>query len=161
MNKVARGEERRIKMTPITFAILIFLAGFSSPALASMAHPTTPQNATHVIVGTVAGVYEGIKTNEGFIIKNRVAVIRIKEIEKGEGLKNGDLLYGHYGTVGLPAGATPVPYDAGYQGRIPEEGETLRVYLTRQPYKKYGNLEGAFMVAEKGGFEELGQARKP
>ena len=148
-------------MKPITFAILIFLASFSSPALAAMAHPTKPQNATHVIVGTVAGVYESIKTEGSFIIKNRVAVIRIKEIEKGEGLKNGDLLYAHYWTVGLPAGATPVPYDSGYQGRSPREGETLRVYLTRQPYKKYGNLEGAFMVVLRDGFQPLAQARKP
>ena len=152
---------RDVKMKPITVAIMIVLAGFSSPVLAAMANPSGPKNATYVIVGTIVGVYENIRTSGSFIVNNRVAAIRVRQIERGEGLKNGDLLYAHYGTVGLPAGATPVPYDPGYQGRIPKDGETLRVYLTRQPHKRYGNLEGAFMVAQKGGFERLKEEKKP
>src|SRR5271157_4070363 len=110
------GGERGVKMKPITFAILICLSTLSSPALAAMANPLGPQNATYVVVGTVVSIYERTETNGSFIVKNRVAVIRIKEIEKGKGLTNGDLLYAHYVTVGLAAGAKPVPYDPGYQG---------------------------------------------
>ena len=166
-------------MKPITVAILIFLAGLSSSALAAMANPlrfylersaygTTPRDATHIVVGTIIDGYEQrIEPGGGFIIQNRIAIIRIKEIEKGEGLKNGDLVYAHYGTVSIPAGATSNPSDPGYQGRIiPRVGMTLRVYLIRKPYtsngnQRFGNLEGAFTVAERNGFQVLGQATKP
>ena len=166
-------------MKRIIFAILICLTGLSSPALAVMANPlrfyldrnaygTTPRDATHVIIGTIIDGYEQrIEPGGGFIIQNRIAVIRIKEIETGKGLKNGDLVYAHYGTVTIPAGATSDPSNPGYQGRIiPRVGMTLRVYLIRKPHarngnQRFGNLEGAFTVAERNGFEVLGQARKP
>jgi hypothetical protein len=151
-------------MKPIIFAVLIFLAVFGSPVLAEKANMgpiQLRQTATHVIIGTVTRVYERNHNTDTQKITDRVAEIRIKEIEKGEGLRNGDLLYARYWTSAWLPGATPVPSTSGHRG-LPKEGETLRVYLARNAYDGFGqNRDGGFSVIGADGFERLEQEREP
>jgi len=144
---------------PITFAsLLILFAVIASPALAAKANVGTAglrRTATHVIVGTVLRIYAYPQTTKDRKIMDYVAEIRIKDIEKGEGLKNGDLVYARYWSSGWLQGATPVPSDSGHRG-IPREGETLRVYLARNACDGYGrNQDGGFNVIGPDGFERL------
>jgi hypothetical protein len=153
-----------MKMKPITFALLALIpAILASPILAekiNMSPVELRRTATHVIVGTVVRVYERNQTTKEQKFTHYVAEIRIKEIDKGEGLKNGDLLYARYWTSRWLETASRTPGPSGHRG-LPAEGETLRVYLARNAYDGFGQTrDGGFNVIGANGFEKLRQERK-
>jgi hypothetical protein len=156
----AHRQERSIKMRKIKFAVMIFLGCLTSAAFGAkmIMSPAKMRNmATHVIVGDVVRIYHHDQTTHDKSITNYVAEIRTKDIEKGEGLQNGDLVYARYWSSRWLPTAKPVPGQLGYR-RLPKEGETLRVYLARNAYDGAGyTRDGGFNVLFADGFERLGQ----
>ena len=142
----------------IFFFVVILLAPFAAPVMAEKANMSPAllrQTATHVVVGTVVRVYSRSQTVKGYDTTEYVAELRIKEVEKGEGLKEGDLLYARYGTQRWVGPGPPTPGTSGHRG-LPREGDTLRVYLARNAYDGFGeNRDGGFNVIGANGFEKL------
>jgi hypothetical protein len=116
----------------ITYAALLAAVGLAAEAFAERA-PERRSQATHVVVGTVAGVYMRQEKDTRYYLVE----IAIEKVEKGEGFKPGETFY-----VGCYLWA-PDYYKgkkltqkeqkqlqfrgAAYNG-VPKEGERVRVY---------------------------------
>ncbi len=112
--------------------------------------------ASHVIVGKVVAVYQLSEVDKDWNYTRYVAEIRVKDCEKGDGIKKGELVYARYWTRAWHSNRPPVPDTSGYRG-LPSTGETVRVYLARNAYDGtgYGNTGGGFDVIFPNGFERL------
>lgn len=91
--------------------------------------------ATHVISGAVTAIYESKTSDNDWNTTHYLAEVRVKTVEKGEGIKAGDLVYVRYrhrAGVGAPRLVTN-----GHRG-LPKQGETLRIYLARNAYNGFG-----------------------
>jgi hypothetical protein len=111
--------------------------------------------ATHVIIGTVAAVYESTADDKEWRTTRYVAEVRIKTVEKGEGLKTGDLVYVRYWHRQWISASPARPDTNGHRG-LPSPGQTLRIYLARDAYNGAGtNKDGGFDVVFANGFEKL------
>jgi hypothetical protein len=111
--------------------------------------------ATHVIVGAVVQVYERKDTDKDWATTFYLAEIHIKEIEKGEGIKVGELVYVRYWRRTWVGGSTRPLNTAGHRG-LPKSGESLRIYLARNAYDGFGTTgDGGFNVIGANGFEKL------
>jgi hypothetical protein len=116
----------------IIFATLLAVFGLATETLAERA-PEERGRATHVIVGTVAGVY----TREEEGTRYHLVEIAIEKVEKGEGFKPGGTFYvGCYLWVPDSPKGKKLTQDeqkrlafrgAAYDG-VPKEGERVRVY---------------------------------
>lgn len=111
--------------------------------------------ATHVIVGAVVQVYERKETDKGWATTFYLAEIRIKEVEKGEGIKVGELVYVRYWNRAWVGGSTQPITTSGHRG-LPKNGESLRIYMARNAYDGFGTTsDGGFNVIGANGFEKL------
>jgi hypothetical protein len=111
--------------------------------------------ATHVIVGTVATIYASRATDKEWDTTSYLAEVRIETVEKGEGIKAGDLVYVRYWHRSWVAGKIPPPATNGHRG-LPKPGESLRIYLARNAYDGFGATnDGGFNVIGANGFEKL------
>jgi hypothetical protein len=116
----------------ITCGTLLAALGLATEALAERA-PEERSRATHVIVGTVAGVY----TRDEEDTRYYLVEIAIEKVEKGEGFKPGGTFYvGCYLWVPDYHKGKKLTKDeekrlafrgAAYDG-VPKEGERIRVY---------------------------------
>jgi hypothetical protein len=113
--------------------------------------------ATHVIVGNVVQVYERKETDRDWTTTFYLTEIRTKEIEKGEGIKMGDLVYIRYWTRTWVGGNTrPRPTNTNGHRNLPKSGESLRIYMARNAYDGFGTTsDGGFNVIGANGFEKL------
>ena len=114
------------------------------------------KTATHVITGEVAAIYKR-KTVEGdWTYTRHVAEVRVKTVEKGEGLKPGDLAYVRYWRRSW-SGRGDMPLSTGGHRGLPKEGETLRIYLAQNAYDGFHteNHDGGFNVIGANGFERM------
>lgn len=114
------------------------------------------KTATHVMVGTVVGVYERTETVGDWKFTRCVAQVRVSNWEKGDSVDHGKLTYVRYWhRRWIGKGRVP-PSTSGHRG-LPSEGETLRVYLARNAYDGFtrDNKDGGFNVIGANGFEKL------
>jgi hypothetical protein len=125
----------------IGYAALLIPLGLAAQAFAER-RPEERSEATHVILGTVAGVYVREKEDTRYYLVE----IAIEKVEKGEGFKPGGTFYvGCYmWTPYYSKGRKLSPEEekqlgfrgAAYDG-VPKEGERVRVYAKHQA--KYAN----------------------
>ena len=126
--------------------------------------PMTPANlkraATQVIVGNVVAIYSRIAKEGRWKVTRYVAEVKVTAVEKGEGVKVGDLVYARYWHRVWASLGVPPPSTGGHRG-LPKDGETLRIYLARNAYDGFtnDNHDGGFNVIGANGFERLKKPR--
>jgi hypothetical protein len=148
----------------LLFAGTCLLAAFTM-ATAHAAKPATPKeqlekDATHIIVGRVQSISSTTQRYGKYDIANYVAAIVVAELEKGVGLKAGDIIHARYKwTTWLSSGSRPVG-DPGHWP-TPHEGDAVRVYLVNKGYNGGGyTTDGGYDVYYNNGFEILTQAAR-
>ena len=144
----------------ITQAVLLAALGLAAETCAER-RPEQRSEATHVILGTVAGVYLRQKGDTRYYLVE----IAIEKVEKGEGFKPGGTFYvGCYlWTPDYYKGKKLTPEEqkqlafrgAAYDG-VPKEGERVRVYAKHQAQYasgrpgKYSGIYPAWYEVVKG-----------
>lgn len=103
--------------------------------------------ATHIVVGKIEGVFERRISNGIRVETHHVAEVRVTDVQKGENITAGELVYVHYWTRAITISAKLVPYDIG-QREHPQPDDQVRVFLI------HGN-DNRFDVIEPNGFEKL------
>jgi hypothetical protein len=116
------------------------------------------RESTHIVAGQVKGVYsrdaESTLYGRGTIVTRYIVEIEIKDIEKGDVLKKGDLVYarcwslkkrGEFGNRPGPSSHSP----------IPREGNLIRAYLARGKYSPTGQEDNGYAVVYPNGIELL------
>ena len=113
------------------------------------------KTATHVILGEVAQIYERKEATDEWNTTYYLAEVRIKNLEKGDGIKADELVYVRYWHRSRAANRPLRPDTNGHRG-LPTKGETLRIYLARNAYHGFGTTnDGGFDVIGANGFEKL------
>lgn len=141
-------------------ALLALLVGLTMGAGAFAERVDMPpawlkKTATHVLIGTVTAVYESNVSDAEWSTTRYVAEVRIKTVEKGEGLKADELVYVRYWHRRWISASPPRPTTNGHRG-LPSAGETLRIYLARNAYNGAGTTnDGGFDVVFANGFEKV------
>lgn len=108
------------------------------------------KGSTHVVVGKLRTTYTKETTSEGFVYLHGIAELVVMKAEKGEGVKEGEVLYVRYWTCWWAARSFPPPYTRGHY--VPAEGKDVRVYLQREK-------DGTYGVLVPNGFEAIGAKR--
>lgn len=120
---------------------------------------TLKSTATHIVVGTVQAIFQRKVEEPEWSGPVYVAEMRVKEVEKGQGIKSGDLLYARYSEVHkvVELGDVWGSISGGPYRNKPETGQTLRIYLARNAYDgaTNENNDGGFNVVYSNGFEKL------
>ena len=114
------------------------------------------KTSTHVVVSEVRAIYSRKQTVGEWEYTNYVAEIRVDKIEKGGGLKEGDLAYVRYWTrLWTGKGLAPAS-TSGHRG-LPSPGEVVRLYLSRNAYDGFtrDNSDGGYNVVGANGFEGI------
>ena len=108
------------------------------------------RESSHILTGTVLAIYSKVTRDAYYESSHCVAAVRIESIEKGGGLKAGDLIYVRYigsmswiGKGGMPPGPS------GHEN-TPGEGEKRKICLTR-------NADGGYDVYYVSGFQKAGE----
>ena len=82
-------------------------------------------------------------------------MIAISGVEKGDGLKPGDVVEVRYVSRAWRGSGSPPPFDSGHSPQ-PKENDTVRAYLVNQGYNGAGyTTDGHYDVYYKNGFEIL------
>jgi hypothetical protein len=111
--------------------------------------------ATHVVVGTVTAVYESNTTDKEWSTTRCVAEVRVKTVEKGDGLQADGLVYVRYWHRRWVGGNSIPLTTLGHRG-LPGAGQTLRIHLARNANNGNGSTnDGGFDVVFANGFEKL------
>ncbi len=123
---------------------------------ANMSPERLARTATHVIVGTVAQVYERTETIGDWAYTRYVAEVRVDAWEKGKEAPSSDLAYVRYWKRRW-AGEGRMPLSTSGHRGLPKAGDTRRIYLARNAYDGFtrGNNDGGFNVIGANGFEKL------
>src|SRR5688500_10538962 len=118
----------RFKLGLVLVAALVAVAVTCSFAEVPNRSPEQLKNtATHIITAEVSRIYQR-QSKEGMRTVTRyLAEVRVKSVEKGEGIQPDSLLYVRYFTQANPPGVTDT---AGHRG-LPAEGQRVRIYLAR------------------------------
>ena len=114
------------------------------------------ETATDVVTGKVMAIYARAETSGDWKYTKYVAEIRVDGCEKGDGARQGNLVYARYWTRGWIGKGEVPPSTAGHRD-LPRDGEVLRVYMARNAYDGFGsdNKDGGFNVIGANGFEKL------
>lgn len=131
--------------------IALSLAGV---LLASSAHAVkvdmpgqAEKESSHILTGTVTAIYAKVVREPKREWTHCVAAIRVESVEKGDGVKIGELIYVRYiGGVRWLSRGTPEIGPAGHEN-VPREGDRRKVCLTR-------GRDGAFDVYYVSGFKK-------
>jgi hypothetical protein len=116
----------------ITCAALLPALGLAPETFAERA-PEERSKATHVVLGTVAGVYAREETDTRYYLVE----VAIEKVEKGEGFKPGATFYvgcylqipDYYKGRKLTEGQRrQLTFGAGAYSGVPKEGERVRVF---------------------------------
>jgi hypothetical protein len=132
---------------------------FVAPAHAEKVDMSSEQlrkAATHVVTGQLMPVYERAQTEGDWKYTRYMAEVRVGAREKGEGIREGDLVYVRYWRRAWVGQGQVPPSTTGHRG-LPSEGQTVRVYLARNAYDgfTFDNKDGGFNVIGANGFETL------
>lgn len=113
------------------------------------------KEAMHIVVGKVRSITSTANQNAQYATTNYAAVIAISGVEKGDGLKPGDIVEVRYVSRAWRGSGSPPPFDSGHSPR-PKENDTVRAYLVNQGYNGAGyTTDGHYDVYYKNGFEIL------
>jgi hypothetical protein len=134
-------------------AVSVATAVFAAKALTPKAQ--LEKAATHVVVGKVRSITSTASLDAQYATTTYSARIAIDRVEKGEGLKPGDVVEVRYLTRGWRGSGSPPPFDSGHSPR-PKQNDTVRAYLVNQGYNGAGyTTDGHYDVYYKNGFEIL------
>ncbi|MHC4598150.1 MAG: hypothetical protein ACYS47_04010 [Planctomycetota bacterium] len=111
--------------------------------------------ATHIVAGEVQSIFTKTEVDGPWRYTRYLAEVRVEVAEKGDGVKEGDLVYVRYWRR-VYLGEEMPPSTLGHRN-LPEEGQTLRIYLARNAYDGFvtDNQDGGFNVIGANGFEAL------
>jgi len=111
------------------------------------------KESSNIVTGTITAIYSKTIRDSSYQWTHCVAAVRVESIEKGDGLKIGELVYVRYigGTKWIGAGQQPP--GPGPHENIPAEGQRRKLCLTR-------NADGGFDVYYVSGFE-MPDEKKP
>jgi hypothetical protein len=113
------------------------------------------KTATHVIVGDVLQIFERKHSDQDWNTTYYVAEVRVNEVEKGSEVVRNQLVYVRYWRRTRVDPGRVVFSTSGHRG-LPKEGETLRIYLSRNAYDGFGTTtDGGFNVIGANGFEKI------
>ncbi len=116
--------------------------------------------ATHVVQGKVKGVYASSGKAGDYQQTHYVAELTIDKVEKGDGLKEKQLIYVRYWTQHWAGRGKPPPGTNGHRG-LPAVGDAVRVYLVNKGYDGGGHVgDGGYNVVFADGFEALKPEKK-
>lgn len=115
------------------------------------------QGATPIVTGDVVRIYDRSYGHDAGAIIRYVAEVRVKTIEKGEGIEAGSLIYVRYFTLDNPLNTTGT---SGHRS-LPRDGDHVRTYLVRNAPDGSGdeNNDGGLNVLFPNGFEQLTKDR--
>ena len=139
--------------------VAVFLVLAVTAAARAEKVPLSPEElratATHVVVGQVTAVYTRAETSGDWQYTHYVAEVRVSETEKGDGLKKGEPVYVRYWQRQWISRQKQPPSTNGHRG-LPNQGDTIRVYVARNAYDGFGNTnDGGFNVIGANGFEAV------
>ena len=140
------------------FCAAAILAGFAPPLRAEIA-PKSPEQmhkmATHVVTGKVTGIYTSTSRQGDYQRTHYVAELAIDKIEKGDGLKEKQLVYVRYWTQRWVGRGLQPPGTNGHRD-LPAAGDAVRVYLVNKGYDGGGEVgDGGYNVVFADGFVDL------
>jgi hypothetical protein len=138
--------------------LVLLVAGISAFGERMDMPPAWLKNtATHVVVGTVTAVYESNTIDKEWSTTRCVAEVRVKTVEKGDGLQPDGLVYVRYWHRRWVGGSSIPLTTLGHRG-LPGAGQTLRIYLARNANNGNGSTnDGGFDVVFANGFERLNE----
>jgi len=113
--------------------------------------------ATHVVTGTVRAVYSRVRMHGKMRVTRYVAEVKVKALEKGKGIEKDQLIYVRYWEQEWTGNSQDMPTGTSGHRYLPDQGETLRIYLARNAYDGFGddNKDGGLNVIGANGFERL------
>lgn len=112
--------------------------------------------ATHIVTADVVAIYEREFEARSWATTQYLAEVRVKSVDKGEGIDAEDLIYVRYWDRAWVGGGHPPPSTSGHRG-LPAEGDSVRVHLAQNAYDGFGmpNDDGGFNVIGPNGFTVL------
>lgn len=116
------------------------------------------KHAAHIVVGKVTGVSASSTTKGNSMRTQFVAEIEIEGVEKGRGLKTGELVHAHYWRLSWVGKGTPPPGATDGFHPLPQPGDRVRAYLGRNTRKI--NNDDAYAALFPNGFE-IFKAKEP
>ena len=110
-------------------------------------YPGEPEEkSTHILTGTVTAIYSKITRDASNETMHGIAEVRVESVEKGEGMKSGQVVYvrfwHHLKWLGK---GNPTPGPSGHQN-IPSEGQKVKICVVR-------SADGSHDVFYVGGFK--------
>lgn len=101
------------------------------PALAAvppLSDAERVRRADTVVVGTIVAIYSRTVEHSHGADREYVAIVRVDAVEKGEARGAGSPLYVHFAK---PEPRSPAVVGSQRQGRVPSEGQRLRLFAQR------------------------------
>jgi hypothetical protein len=107
------------------------------------------QQSTHIVVGKITTLYRSVEPGTDFEQTRGIAEILIDKVEKGAGPKAGEVLFVRFWNQRWVGKGDEVPPHSGGH-HVPDQGKTVRAYLTRGKDGSYEVLlpNGLAVVAE-------------
>jgi hypothetical protein len=116
------------------------------------------RESTHVVTGQVKGVYsrdtDSTLYGRGTIVTRYIVEIEISQIEKGDGLKKGDLVYARCWSLKKRGEFSNRPGPSSHSP-IPKEGDLIRAYLAHGKYSATGQEDNGYAIVYPNGIELL------
>ena len=135
--------------------LVILAADIAHAAKAWTPKPQLEKAATHILVGKVRSVSSSTNTMSRYEVTSYIAEIGVDAVEKGSGLKPGDVVRVRYTSNAWLGPGPPPPHDSGHRQR-PRKDDYIRVYLVNQGYNGAGyTTDGGYDVYYNNGFEIL------
>jgi hypothetical protein len=109
--------------------------------------------SSNILTGTITAIYSRIVRDASYEWNHCVAAVRIESIQKGQGLKIGDLIFVRYISSNRWIGKGEMPPGPGGHNNVPAEGDRRKVCLSK-------NADGGFDVYYVSGFQ-VADDKKP
>jgi hypothetical protein len=136
-----------------TLSLVMFAISTAYAAKPDTSKKQLEIGATHIIVGKVQTISQVTERVGEYDITQYVAEIQIDKVEKGNGLKVGDIVHARYLRKVWRGSGGPPPGDSGHWP-IPKKDDSVRAYLTNKGYNGAGyTADGGYDVYYKNGFE--------
>lgn len=107
------------------------------------------ERASHIVTGTVDRIYISTEDRGNWRFRHQVAAISVETVDKGERVRNGDMLYARFWNKEWIGDGPSPPDFYGHRG-VPGAGDFVRVYLSQQQ-------DGGLDVFAPNGFESVSQ----
>jgi hypothetical protein len=137
----------------VSCALVVVLATSLMAEVPSIPKDALHRAATHIVTGDVVRIYDRSYAHGAGATIRYISEVRVKAVEKGEGMVPESLIYVSYFTLDNPPHTTGT---SGHRG-LPKDGDRIRFYLVRNADDGYGaeNNDGGLNVLFPNGFEQL------